>query len=79
MPHEKCAVCVCGSCRMTKVIGIWKLPSAKNEAYMKWRDDWLDENTKTRVIDQDFRRLIASIRVFTYERHFGPEEIEICK
>ena len=44
----------------------------KNEAYMKWRDDWLNEITKTRVIDQDSRRLIASDRVFTYEKHFDP-------
>ena len=56
MPGENCAVWGCGSCRRTKGIGIWKLPSAKNEAHMKWRDDWLNEITKTRVIDQDFRQ-----------------------
>ena len=60
MPGENCAVWGCGSCRRTKGIGIWKLPSAKNETHMKWRDDWLNEITKTRVIDQDFRRLIAN-------------------
>ena len=59
--------------------GQWKLPSAKNEAHMKWRDDWLNEITKTRVIDQDFRRFIANDRVFTCEKHFDPEDIEICK
>ena len=46
---------------------------------MKWRDNWLNEITKTRVIDQDFRRLIAYDRVFTCEKHFAPEDIEICK
>lgn len=81
MPHPKCAVWCCGSCRRTKGIGIWKLPSAKYEVYMRWRDDWpwLDEITKTRAIDQDFRQLIASDRVFTCEEHFVPEDIKICK
>ena len=46
---------------------------------MKWRDNWLNEVTKTRVIDQDFRRLIANDRVFTCKKHFDPEDIEICK
>ena len=53
-----------GYCNME----IWKLQSAKNEAWMKWWDDWVNEITKTRVIDQDFRRLIASDRVFTCEK-----------
>ena len=46
---------------------------------MKWRDNWLNEITKTRVIDQAFRRFIANDRVFTCEKHFDPEDIEICK
>ena len=79
MPGENCAVWGCGSCRRTKGIGIWKLPSAKNEGHMKWRNDWLNEITKTRVIDQDFRWLIANDRVFACEKHFDPEDIEICK
>ena len=65
---------------MHKDKGYRNMEAAIGEAYMKWRDDWLDEITKTRAaIDQDFRRLIASDRVFTCEEHFGPEDIEICK
>ena len=79
MPGENCAVFDCGSCRRTKGIGIWKLPAAKNDAYKKWRADWLNEITKTRDVDKDFRELIAKDRVFTCERHFAPEDIEICK
>ena len=77
MPGDNRAVCGCGSCRRKKGIGIWKLPSAKNEAHMKWRDVWLNEITKPRVIDQDVRRLIAIDRVFTCEKQFEPEGIEI--
>lgn len=79
MPGENCAVLGCGSCRRTKGIGIWKLPSAKNDEYNKWREDWLSEITKTRVIDKDFRELIAKDRVYTCERHFRLEDVEICK
>ena len=79
MPGENCAVLGCGSCRRTKGIGIWKLPSAKNDAYWEWRDDWLSEITKARVIHQEFRELIGKDKVFTCEKHFDPEDIEICK
>ena len=41
--------------------------------------DWLSEITKTRVIDHDFRRLIANDRLFTCEKHFDLKDIEICK
>ena len=43
MPGDNCAVFGCGSCGMTKGIGIWKLPAAKDEAHKKWRDGWLSE------------------------------------
>ena len=79
MPGDNCAVFDCGSCRRTKGIGIWKLPVAKDEASKKWREDWLSIITRTREIDQDFRRRIENGKVFTCEKHFDPEDIEICK
>ena len=79
MPGENCAVIGCGTCRRTKGVGIWKLPSAKNDAYKKWRDDWLNEITKTREVDREFRERIKNDNVFTCERHFEAEDIEICK
>ena len=51
MPGENCAVFGCGSSRRKKVIGIWKLPKAKDESYAKWRDEWLGEIKKTRDLD----------------------------
>lgn len=60
-------------------IGIWKLPAAKIAAYKKWRSDWLSEITKTREMDKSFKELIAKDRMYTCERHFASEDIEICK
>ena len=45
----------------------------------KWRDEWLKEITRTREIDQEFRKRSEGDKVFTCERYFEPEDIEICK
>ena len=79
MPGENCAVFGCGSSRRKKGIGIWKLPKAKDESYAKWRDEWLGEIKKTRDVDQSFKELIKNDRVFTCEKHFATEDVEICK
>ena len=60
-------------------IGIWKLPLAKDEAHAKWREEWLSKIKKTKGIDQNCRELIKHDRVYTCEKHFAPEDIEICK
>lgn len=77
MPGDDCAVFGCGTCRKVKGIGICKFLAAKDIAHKKWRADWLSEITKTREIDQGFRERIKSDRVFTCEKHFLPEDIEI--
>lgn len=51
MPGRDCAVFGCGSCRRTKGIGIWKLPLVVYEKHREWREAWLGELKKTRVID----------------------------
>ena len=79
MPGENCAVFGCGSSRRKKGIGIWKLPKAKDESYAKCRDEWLGEIKKTRDLDQSFKELIKNDRVFTCEKHFAAEDVEICK
>lgn len=56
-----------------------KLPSARNAEYKKWREEWLSAITKTRVIDEDFKKQIDSDKVFTCEKHFNPEDVESCK
>ena len=60
MPGVNCAVVGCGTSRRTKGIGIFKLPAAKNDKYKRWREEWLSEITKTRVIDKAFREKILN-------------------
>ncbi|XP_022788458.1 uncharacterized protein LOC111328321 [Stylophora pistillata] len=77
MPGDNCSVVGCGTCRKTKGIGIWKLPAPRNEAYRKWREDWLHELKKYRVTDSNFQRQIENDKVFTCEKHFHENDIEI--
>ena len=79
MPSDDCSVFGCGTCRRTKGIGIWKLPSARNAEYKKWQEEWLSKITKTSVIDKDFQKQIDNDKVFACEKHFKLEDIEICK
>ena len=77
MPGKNCSIVGCGSCRRSKGIGIFKLPSA--ETNEKWREEWLGEIKKTRVMDANFRQLIGKDHVYTCEKHFREEDIETCK
>ena len=54
MPGVNCALIGCGSCRRTKGIGIFKLPSAKDDKHKRWRGEWVGELKKTREVDKDF-------------------------
>ena len=60
MPGVNSAVVGCGTSRRTKGIGIFKLPAAKNDIQKRWREEWLSEITKTRVIDKAFREKILN-------------------
>ena len=74
MPGENCCVVNCNTSRKTLGIGIFKLPS--KEKRKEWRNAWLHEIIKTRVIDKSFRELIEKDRVYTCERHFKTEVIK---
>ena len=78
MPGVNWAVFGCGPCRRTKGIGIFKLPSAKDEKHKKWSEEWLSELKKTRELHKDFRRQINQEKVFTCEKDFYLKDIEIC-
>ncbi|XP_022778905.1 uncharacterized protein LOC111320515, partial [Stylophora pistillata] len=77
MPGDNCPVVGCGTCRKTKGIGIWKLPAPRDETNREWREDWLHELKKYRVTDSNFQRQIANDKVFTCEKHFHENDIEI--
>ncbi len=79
MPGDNCAVFGCGTSRRTKGIVIFKLPAPKNADFEKLRADWLNQISKSRVIDRDFKERIENDRVYTCERHFKPDELEICE
>ncbi|KAG1649503.1 Kelch-like protein 8 [Nymphon striatum] len=55
----ECLVTIARSLAVERVegrreLGIWKLPSPQNAKYKKWREDWLNTITKTRVVDKGF-------------------------
>ena len=60
MPGDNCSVFGCGSCRRTNGIRMWKLPAPKNEAHQRWRENWLNELTKSRVVDAEFKKQIEN-------------------
>ena len=74
MSGVNCAIVGCGTSRRTKGIGIFKLPAAKNDKYKRWREEWLSEITKARVIDKGFREKILNDTVYTCEKHFKTED-----
>ena len=78
IPGDHFAVFGCRSCRNTKGIEIWKLwklSASRNDDYKQW----LNELSKTQEVDKDFQRLIDNDRVYTCEKHFAPDDIELRK
>ena len=65
MPGVNCAIVGYNTSRRTKGTDIFKLPAAKNDKYKKWREEWLSEIAKTRVIDKTFREKILNDTVYT--------------
>ena len=52
MPGVTCAVIGCGSCRRTKVIGIFKLPSAKDDSVMNGLENARKRGNWTKIFDE---------------------------
>ena len=59
-----------------KVLAYFKLPAAKDPEHKTWREAWLG---KSREKDAEFQKIIDNGTVLTCEKHFKPDEIEICK
>ncbi|XP_057304847.1 uncharacterized protein LOC130644899 [Hydractinia symbiolongicarpus] len=77
MPGANCCIVGCGSSRRLGGIGIFKVPKVINENYKKWREDWLNVVMKSRVVDQLFKKQIENDTVYTCEKHFKSEYIDI--
>lgn len=73
MPGENCAVVGCGTCRRTKGVGIFKVPKEE-----PWRGEFLNQITKSRVVDSAFSEMIKRDRVYVCEKHFREEDFETC-
>ena len=65
MPGVNCPIVGYNTSRRTKATDIFKLLAAKNDKYKKWREEWLSEIAKTRVIDKTFREKILNDTVYT--------------
>ena len=50
----------------------------KDEAHKKWRDKWLQQTARSRDLDRLLKELLVKDLVFKCEKHFEPEDIEIC-
>ena len=40
-------------------MGIWKRPAPKGEALKKWKNEWLQQITRSRDMDRHFKELLA--------------------
>ena len=50
MPGENCCIPGCGSCRNTKGLGFFKLPSVKKDHFKEWRKKMVGCNPKSQGI-----------------------------
>ena len=58
MPGENWCVVGCGINRRHKGISLFKLPSEK--LHPNWREKWLNELKKYRVVDKNFKNQIEN-------------------
>ena len=57
-------------------MGIFRLPSGKDEKSKQTCDEWIKVITRDRVVDANFRKIIEAGNVYVCEKHFKKEEIE---
>ena len=76
MPGDNCSVFGCGTCRRRTGVSIFKVPGIKQK---QWRKRFLEAIQNTRVVDDDFKKMVQNDRVFACERHFKNTEIKTRK
>ena len=65
----------CGKIRRTKGTEIFKLPLKK--LHSAWLKKWLNEITKTKIVDAHFQSKIENDTAHTCDHHFAEEDIDI--
>ena len=78
MPGENCSILGCGLVEGRKALEFGSFQKLKDEAHKKCRNEWLQQITRSRDVDRHFKDLVEKDRVYTCEKHFKPEDIEIC-
>ena len=76
MPGANCSIFGSGTSRRNTGVGIFRLPSGKDENSRQTRDEWIKVITRDRVVDANFRNIIEAGNVYVCEKHFKKEEIE---
>ena len=76
MPGANCSIFGCGTSRRNTGVGIFRLPSEKDEKSKQARDEWIKVITRDRVVDANFRKIIEAGNAYVCEKHFKKEEIE---
>ena len=87
MPGSNCCIPLCGTSRRKKKtfsqefsgpsVRIFKFPS--KEKHPAWRAEFVNANTRVRVVDESFKLLISNNTAAIFERHFKEGSIEIRK
>ncbi len=79
MPGANCSIFGCGSSRKHTGVGIFRIPSGKDEVSTATREAWLKVITRDRVVDKSLRRQIDAGELYVCEKHFKTEEIDCRK
>ena len=75
MPGANCSVFGCPVSRRYKDVSIFKIPAATNDSKAKWRQELINVVTRDRVMDESFRKQIASNNIYICEKHFSDDQL----
>ena len=79
MPGSNCSIFGCGTSRKSTGMGIFKLPTGKDDFNTKWRRELLQIITRDRVEDAALKRQICKDSIHICEKHFREDQLYICK
>jgi len=79
MPGANCSIYGCNTSRNHKDIGIFGIPTSKDDFTKKWREEMLNIIIKGRVKDESLQRQIDKNTLHVCELHFNEEDIYYCK
>ena len=74
-----CSIYGCHTSRKHKDIGIFCMPTAKDEFTKQWRAEMINIILRDRVIDESLQRQIDNNTLHICELHFKEEDLYYCK